>query len=204
MDRMRRSAGSRLLQSSASGALPLIGHLDRWVTVKILGRRQLIAVSIALIVGLGASVAALATRKSTSANTPYALRFLGITRGTNHTVYVGNPILARINAFLMRQLHIRPLGRSAYAISAHTSLPGTAIWVSWRRPANVDGRPFGLRLRPRGGEAIDLELIQGGEWPQTRLNEDCFIVPSWPTGFSSSEAILQTGNGEQIAVVRFR
>jgi hypothetical protein len=29
IDRMRRSAGSRVFQSSVSGALLLIGHLDR-------------------------------------------------------------------------------------------------------------------------------------------------------------------------------
>ena len=160
-----------------------------------------LVVGAALLLGLAALFRGSATKKSTL-DAPYELRFLGITRGTNHTIYVGNPLLARINAVLMRQLRVRPVGRSAYAISTHTSLPCTALWVSWRRPANVDRRPFGLRLRARGGEAIDLQCIQGGEWPQTRLNEDCFMVPSWPTGFSNSEAILQTGNGKQIAVVR--
>ena len=71
-------------------------------------------------------------------------------------------------------------------------------------PANVDRRPFGLRLRARGGEYVDLEYTGGGEWLKTRLHEDHFIVPSLPTNLSNSEVTLQTGNGEQIAVLRLR
>lgn len=54
------------------------------------------------------------TKVSTQRDPPYELRFLGITYGTNHTVYVGDPSLARINAFLMRRLHVRPIGRRSY------------------------------------------------------------------------------------------
>jgi uncharacterized protein (TIGR03067 family) len=57
MDRTRRSAGSRVFQSSVSGALLLVGHLERWARMRSRNSNSVITV-LALLMSIALPIAA--------------------------------------------------------------------------------------------------------------------------------------------------